>query len=159
WLKMSRPCRSVPQRYRFPHGYVPSGRCARYYPVEKVPYTRPFPVPSHTLGMLSSLPTCVVQSDGAAANVLLKSLRHRRQPTSDRLYRIPVSSAGSDVPFGSTPTPKMIRCAIAKTGGAVNRNPRSTNTLSAKRHFTVPALSVPTASRAIEYRMPELDVT
>src|SRR6058998_622570 len=110
WLKMSRPCRSVPHKYWLPDGYVPGGSGARYLPVEEIAYTQPFPVPSQTLGMLSWLPTCVVQIDGDAANVLLKSFRHRRPPTSDRLYRIPVSSAGSGVPFGSTPTPKMIRC-------------------------------------------------
>src|SRR5207245_2222491 len=63
--------------------------------------------------MLSWAPTCVVQIEGDAASVPLKSLRHSRSPTSDRLYTIPVSSAGSGVPFESTPTPKMIRWAAA----------------------------------------------
>src|SRR6266571_5181895 len=109
--------------------------------------------------MLSWLPTCVVQIDGDASNGPSKSFRQSRPPTSDKLYKIPESSDGSAVPFESTPTPKMIRWAIARTGGAVKRKPRSCKTLSTKRHFTVPALRVPTASRAIEYRIPELEVT
>src|SRR2546425_744637 len=79
WLKMSRPCRSVPQKYWLPDGYVPGGIGARYLPVEEIAYTQPFPVPSKTL--------------------------------------------------------------------------------STKRHFTVPALRVPTASRAMEYRIPVREVT
>src|SRR3989442_6695262 len=108
--------------------------------------------------MLSWAPTCVVQIEGDAASVPLKSLRHSRSPTSDRLYTIPVSSAGSGVPFESTPTPKMIRWATARAGGAGNRNPPSRTTLSAKRHFTVPADNLPPPSRAIEYRIPNPDV-
>src|SRR3989475_1070876 len=125
WLKMSRPCRSVPHKYWLPDGYVPGGSGARYLPVEEIAYTQPFPVPTQTLGMLSWLPTCVVQIDGDASNGASKSLRQSKSPTSDRLYTVPESSDGSAVPFGSTPTPKMIRCAIARTGGAVNWNPRS----------------------------------
>src|SRR5439155_1257855 len=67
WLKMSRPCRSVPHKYWLPDGYVPGGSGARYLPVEEIAYTQPFPVPSQTLGMLSWLPTCVVQIDGDAS--------------------------------------------------------------------------------------------
>src|SRR2546428_13318531 len=89
--------------------------------------------------MLSWAPTCVVQIEGDAASVPLKSLRHSRSPTSDRLYTIPVSSAGSGVPFESTPTPKMIRWATARAGGAVNREPRPRATLSAEAHLPVPA--------------------
>ncbi len=109
--------------------------------------------------MLNCDPACVVQIDGGVSNVALKSRRQRMPPTSDRLYKTPWSSDGSGVPMGSTPTPKMIRWAIAMTGAAVNRNPRSTRTLSAKRHLTVPAAIVPTGSRAIEYKTPELEVT
>src|SRR5712692_2045720 len=159
WLKMSRPCRSVPQMYWWPDGYVPGGSGARDFAVEEITESQPCPVPIQTLGMLSWLPTCVVQIDGAASNGPSKSLRQSRPPTSDRLYRVPWSSDGSAVPFGSTPTPKMIRCATARTGGAVKRKPRSCKTLSTNRHLTVPALRVPTASRAIEYRIPELEVT
>src|SRR2546428_13302936 len=107
--------------------------------------------------MLSWAPTCVVQIEGDAASVPLKSLRHSRSPTSDRLYTIPVSSAGSGVPFESTPTPKMIRWATARAGGAGDRNPRSRTTLSAKRHLTGPADSGPTPSPAIEDQNPAPD--
>src|SRR5438093_13194490 len=99
--------------------------------------------------MLDWLPTCVVQIKGAASNVASKSLRHRRSPTSEGLYRVPWSSDGSAVPFGSTPTAKMIRWDTAKTGGAVNRNPRSGGTLSANGHFTVLAGSGPAVHQGI----------